>query len=85
VHLEPGSLIAWVVLGLLAGWLAGKLTRGHGFGCIGNVAIGLVGAVIGGFIFSALGINGLAGFWGGLLIAIIGAAALLVLINLITD
>jgi uncharacterized membrane protein YeaQ/YmgE (transglycosylase-associated protein family) len=85
VHLEPGSLIAWVVLGLLAGWLAGKLTRGHGFGCIGNVAIGLVGAVIGGFIFSALGINGLAGFWGSLLIAIIGAAALLVLINLITD
>jgi uncharacterized membrane protein YeaQ/YmgE (transglycosylase-associated protein family) len=85
VHLEPGSLIACVVLGLLAGWLAGKLTRGHGFGCIGNVAIGLVGAVIGGFIFSALGINGLAGFWGGLLIAIIGAAALLVLINLITD
>jgi uncharacterized membrane protein YeaQ/YmgE (transglycosylase-associated protein family) len=85
VHLEPGSLIAWVVLGLLAGWLAGKLTRGHGFGCIGNVAIGLVGAVIGGFIFSALGINGLAGFWGGLWIAIIGAAALLVLINLITD
>ena len=85
MHLEPGSLIAWVVLGLLAGWIAGKLTRGHGFGCVGNVAIGLVGAVIGGFIFSALGIRGLAGFWGSLLIAVIGAAALLVFINLITD
>ena len=85
MHLEPGSLLAWVILGLIAGWIAGHLTRGRGFGCIGNVAVGLVGAVIGGFIFSVLGINGLAGFWGSLIIAVIGAAALLVLINLITD
>ena len=85
MHLEPGSLLAWVILGLIAGWLAGHLTRGRGFGCIGNVAVGLVGAVIGGFIFSALGIRGLAGFWGSLIIAVIGAAALLILINLITD
>jgi uncharacterized membrane protein YeaQ/YmgE (transglycosylase-associated protein family) len=85
MHLEPGSLLTWIILGLIAGWLAGQVTRGHGFGCIGNVAVGLVGAVIGGFIFSALGFNGLVGFWGSLIIAVIGAAALLILINLITD
>jgi uncharacterized membrane protein YeaQ/YmgE (transglycosylase-associated protein family) len=85
VALEPGGLIAWVILGLLAGWIAGKLTKGHGFGCIGNVAIGLIGAVIGGFIFSTLGIHGLAGFWGSLIIAVVGAAVLLVVVNMITD
>jgi uncharacterized membrane protein YeaQ/YmgE (transglycosylase-associated protein family) len=83
--LEPGGVIAWVILGLLAGWIAGKLTAGRGFGCLGNVAIGLAGAVIGGFIFSTLGIHGLAGFWGSLIIAVIGAAALLVVVNLITN
>lgn len=83
--LEPGGLVAWIVIGLLAGWIAGKLTAGHGFGCIGNVAIGLIGAVVGGFIFSALGIHGLAGFWGSLVIAIAGAAVLLVVVNMITD
>ncbi|HEX3721486.1 MAG TPA: GlsB/YeaQ/YmgE family stress response membrane protein [Nitrolancea sp.] len=85
MHLEPGSLLAWVILGLIAGWLAGHLTRGRGFGCIGNVAIGLVGAVIGGFIFSAFGFHGIVGFWGSLIISVVGAAALLILINLITD
>ncbi|HEX7102507.1 MAG TPA: GlsB/YeaQ/YmgE family stress response membrane protein [Nitrolancea sp.] len=83
--LEPGGLIAWVILGLLAGWIAGKLTSGRGFGCLGNIAIGLIGAVIGGFIFSTLGVNGLAGFWGSLIIAVVGAAVLLVLVNLITN
>jgi uncharacterized membrane protein YeaQ/YmgE (transglycosylase-associated protein family) len=85
VALEPGGLIAWIILGLLAGWIAGKLTKGHGFGCIGNVAIGLIGAVIGGFIFSTLGITGLAGFWGSLIIAVVGAAVLLVVVNMITN
>jgi uncharacterized membrane protein YeaQ/YmgE (transglycosylase-associated protein family) len=85
MELSPGGVIAWIVLGLLAGWIAGKLTAGRGFGCLGNIAIGLIGAVIGGFIFSALGIHGLVGFWGSLIVAIIGAAALLLLINLIAD
>ena len=52
----PQSVIAWVIIGLLAGWLAGKLSRGHGFGCIANILIGLVGAVLGGWIFTQLGI-----------------------------
>jgi uncharacterized membrane protein YeaQ/YmgE (transglycosylase-associated protein family) len=52
----PQSVIAWVIIGLIAGWLAGKVSRGRGFGCIANILIGLVGAVLGGWIFMKLGI-----------------------------
>ncbi len=52
----PNSLFSWILLGLIAGWLAGKLARGRGFGCIGDVILGLIGSVIGGWIFTKLGI-----------------------------
>ncbi len=52
----PTTVIGWLIVGLIAGWLAGKVSRGRGFGCIANVLIGLVGAVLGGWIFSQLGI-----------------------------
>ena len=72
---EHRSLIAWIVLGLIAGWLAGKLARGRGFGCIGDVLIGLVGAVLGGWIFTKLNIAG-GGFIYSLAAATIGAVIL---------
>ena len=50
------GLLAWIVIGLLAGWIAGTITRGRGFGCIVDIILGLVGAVIGGWIFTRLGI-----------------------------
>ena len=50
------GLISWLILGLVAGWLAGKLARGRGFGCIGDVLLGLIGSVVGGWIFTQLGI-----------------------------
>jgi uncharacterized membrane protein YeaQ/YmgE (transglycosylase-associated protein family) len=53
---SPRSFLGWIVLGLIAGWIAGKLARGKGFGCIGDVVLGLIGSVIGGWIFSKLGI-----------------------------
>lgn len=49
------GLIGWLVLGLIAGWLAGKLGRGRGFGCIGDILLGLIGSVVGGWIFTKLG------------------------------
>src|ERR1700691_6786633 len=52
------SLIGWIIIGLLAGWLAGTLSRGHGFGCIANIVIGLIGALLGGWLFTKLGIVG---------------------------
>jgi uncharacterized membrane protein YeaQ/YmgE (transglycosylase-associated protein family) len=55
----PRGLIGWLVIGLVAGWLAGKISRGHGYGCITDIILGLIGAVLGGWIFTKLGI------WGG--------------------
>ncbi len=53
---SPRSFLGWIILGLIAGWLAGKLSRGEGFGCIGDVILGLIGSVVGGWIFTKLGI-----------------------------
>ncbi|WP_422396429.1 GlsB/YeaQ/YmgE family stress response membrane protein [Thermorudis peleae] len=78
-----GSLFGWLLVGLLAGWLAGLMTRGRGFGCLGNIAIGLVGAIIGGYLFSRLGFHGPVGFFGSVLIAAIGAALLLVVLSVL--
>ena len=74
----PRSLLGWLLVGLIAGWLAGKVSRGRGFGCIADVILGLVGAVLGGWIFTRLGI-----FGGGMLYSIAAAtlgAVLLVVI-----
>ncbi len=49
---ETRSLIGWLILGLLAGWLAGKISRGRGFGCITDIVLGLIGGVLGGWIFT---------------------------------
>jgi len=54
----PQSVIAWVIIGLIAGWLAGTVSRGRGFGCIADIILGMVGAVLGGWIFSKLNIQG---------------------------
>jgi uncharacterized membrane protein YeaQ/YmgE (transglycosylase-associated protein family) len=64
----PRTVIGWLLVGLIAGWLAGKVSRGRGFGCIANILIGLVGAFLGGWIFTKLGI-----FGGGLLYSIAAA------------
>ena len=70
------GLIGWLVLGLLAGWLAGKVSRGRGFGCIGDVVLGLVGSVIGGWIFTKLGVVHEHTFLYSLAVATVGAVVL---------
>ncbi len=52
------SLIGWILIGLLAGWLAGKVTRGAGYGCFADILLGLIGALLGGWLFIKLGIFG---------------------------
>jgi len=69
------SFWGWVLIGLLAGWLSGKVTRGSGFGLLANIFLGLVGAVIGGWIFQRLDIH-VGGFIGSLAAATVGAAIL---------
>ena len=78
VALAPGGLLAWIVAGLVAGWLAGLIVRGRGFGCLGDIVLGIVGALIGGFVVSLLplNLNGQFGFWGTVVVAFFGALIL---------
>ncbi|HEV2287978.1 MAG TPA: GlsB/YeaQ/YmgE family stress response membrane protein [Candidatus Acidoferrales bacterium] len=75
-------LIWVVVIGILAGWIAGKIMKGHGFGVLGDLIVGIVGALLGSFVFGLLGI-GAYGLIGRLVISVIGALILLWLIRLI--
>ncbi|MWV18188.1 GlsB/YeaQ/YmgE family stress response membrane protein [Pseudomonas sp. L-22-4S-12] len=77
------NLILFLIIGAVAGWIAGKLLRGGGFGLLGNLVVGIVGAVIGGHLFSYLGVSAGGGLIGSLVTAVIGALVLLVLVGLI--
>lgn len=71
----------WIIIGAVAGWLAGTLMRGGGFGFIVNVLVGIAGAVIGGWVFGLLGIAA-GGIIGSLVTALVGAVVLLWIISL---
>lgn len=81
IGVSSRGLIGWIVIGLIAGWIAGHLARGRGFGCIVDVILGLIGAVIGGWIFTRLGISAI-GFWGSLAAATVGAVLLVLIARL---
>jgi uncharacterized membrane protein YeaQ/YmgE (transglycosylase-associated protein family) len=81
VDVSQHGFIAWIIIGLLAGWIAGHLTRGRGFGCIVDVILGLIGAVIGGWIFTKIGVGGF-GFWWSLAAATVGAVVLVAIARL---
>jgi uncharacterized membrane protein YeaQ/YmgE (transglycosylase-associated protein family) len=72
LSMTPGGILAWLVVGLVAGWLAGLFMRGTGFGVLGDVLVGLAGAFVGGAAFSLV-TNGSLGFWGSLGVAFVGA------------
>lgn len=76
------GLLVFLVIGAIAGWLAGLLIKGGGYGLLGNIVIGIVGAVIGGSIFNALGIAA-GGLLGAIVTATVGAAVLLFIVRLI--
>jgi uncharacterized membrane protein YeaQ/YmgE (transglycosylase-associated protein family) len=75
VWFETHGIVSWLLLGLIAGWLAGKLARGRGYGCITDVILGLIGSYLGGWIFMKLGIFG-GGFLYSLAAATLGAVIL---------
>ena len=77
------SLIAWLIVGAIAGWLAGLIVKGFGFGLIGNIVIGIIGAVIAGWLLPRLGIALGAGYIAAIINAVIGAVILLVIVGLI--
>ncbi|HYL60820.1 MAG TPA: GlsB/YeaQ/YmgE family stress response membrane protein [Candidatus Acidoferrales bacterium] len=76
-------MLGTIVIGILAGWLAGKLMRGAGFGLIGDLVLGLVGGVVGGWMFGALNVPGPNGTLGALAVATIGAVVLVWLAHMI--
>ena len=82
VTFVPEQVITWMVIGLIAGFLASIFVRGRGLGLLGNIIIGILGAFIGGWIFSAMGIA-LGGILGAILGATVGAIVLLLIIGLI--
>ncbi len=76
--------ILWfILLGLAAGWLAGKIMKGKGFGLVGDFVVGVIGALIGGFLFRLLGFESDGGLLGSLVVAVIGAVILLYLLRMI--
>jgi len=72
-------ILSYLVIGVVIGWLAGLLMKGKGFGCVGNVAIAILGSLFGGFIFNLLGLK-----MGSILTAFLGAILLLFVVNLFT-
>ena len=76
------GIIAWLIIGAIAGWLAGVLVKGGGFGLIVDIIVGIVGAFIGGWLAGLLGIHIGAGMISSIITAIIGAVILLFVIRL---
>ena len=80
------GILSWIIVGLIAGWLAGELMRGSGFGLIGNIIVGIVGGLLGGFLATALfnvpdplsGINIVS-----IIVAFLGAVVLLAILRLL--
>ncbi|HTI14411.1 MAG TPA: GlsB/YeaQ/YmgE family stress response membrane protein [Dictyobacter sp.] len=81
--LQPGNIIAWILMGLIAGALAGFIVRGRGFGCLGDIVVGLIGSIIGGIIASALQLGSFH-FCGSIFISFIGACILVAIIQFLT-
>lgn len=77
------SLIVFIIIGAIAGWLAGMIVKGFGFGLLGNIVVGIVGAFIAGLLFPAIGISLGGGILAAIIHATIGAVILLFIIKLV--
>jgi uncharacterized membrane protein YeaQ/YmgE (transglycosylase-associated protein family) len=80
------DITGWAIflgIGAVAGWLAGLLMKGGGFGLIGNIIVGIIGAIVGGYVFSYFGISVAAGIIGSIIKATAGASLLLLIVGII--
>lgn len=77
------EILWFILIGLAAGWLAGQFMKGGGFGIVGDIVLGVVGAVVGGFLFRQLGLSAGGGLVGGLIVATVGAVVLLFVVRLV--
>jgi uncharacterized membrane protein YeaQ/YmgE (transglycosylase-associated protein family) len=76
------AIIIWLVIGAIAGWLAGLIIKGYGFGILGNIVVGILGAVIAGWLLPRIGFVLVGGFVAAILNALIGAVILLLVVGL---
>jgi len=77
------TILIWILVGAVAGWLAGLVVRGFGFGLIGNIIVGIIGAFLGGWLFGVMGIAIGAGIINTIFTAFIGAVVLLLIVRVI--
>ncbi len=77
-------IIWWIIVGIIAGWITGKIMSGGGYGALMDMVIGLIGALIGGFIMRSLGYAGHGGIIYTIIVAVIGAIILTLLLRLVT-
>jgi uncharacterized membrane protein YeaQ/YmgE (transglycosylase-associated protein family) len=77
------ALLIILLIGAIAGWLAGQIVKGYGFGLLGNIVVGIVGALIAGFLFPRIGLGLGGGILGSIIAATLGAVILLFLIRLV--
>ena len=75
-----GDVLGFLIIGCAAGWIAGKLFQGRGFGLGGNLLVGVIGSLVGGFLYVLLGAR-VAGAWGQLVSAVLGSVVLLLLLG----
>lgn len=75
----------FIIVGAVAGWLAGQFMRGNGFGLLGDIVVGIIGAVVGSYIFRAVGVEIGGGLIGSVIVAFAGAVLLLFIIRLFTS
>jgi uncharacterized membrane protein YeaQ/YmgE (transglycosylase-associated protein family) len=79
--LDPGGLVMWLIVGLVAGFLASRVMSGGGYGLVGDIVVGIIGAFLGGWVSGLLGIGGSYGLLGSIVIAFIGACILLAILH----
>ena len=77
------NLLWFLIVGIVAGWLAGVLVKGGGFGVNGELVVGVIGAVLGGWLFTTLGASAGGGLVGSIIVATIGAVVLLLLVRMV--
>ena len=77
------GFVAWIVVGLIAGWLAGQVMKGGGYGVVVDIILGIVGGILGGWVFGLLGIGAGGGLIGSIIVAFIGAVILVGLTRLL--
>jgi uncharacterized membrane protein YeaQ/YmgE (transglycosylase-associated protein family) len=79
--MQDHDLIAWIIIGLVAGWLAGRVVEGHGFGFLGDLVLGVAGAILGGVLLRHLAPDLQYGFLGSIVVAFIGASLLIAVLR----